>query len=547
MPTSIARRPASLALLTLLALTPSIAAAQLSSPSSAPSSATAATKTLAPPTLVVQITVDQLRPDYFDRFASQLTGGLGRLMRNGARFTNAFHDHATTETAPGHATLWSGRYPAHTGVVLNEIGVADPQSPLLFGRGGGASPYRFRGSSFFDWIRTRDQFSRALSVSRKDRGAILPLGRAKQNVFWYSLDGRFTTSKYYGDTVPTWVQAYNATNPIARYLGTDWNLLLDPSSYPEKDSVAVESQGKDFVFPHKLSADPRIGGNDFTEFPWMDDITVDFALAGVNALDLGKGPTLDVLAVSLSTTDAVGHRYGPDSRELHDQVLRVDRAIGRLIDSLYKMRDSTRIIFALGADHGVAPFPELHFAGTDPDRGRVDPRPVIDSARSALAKRGVEGDALQLLSGIVTLDRPRLLAHNVNADSVVRAVRSALLKRKGVLRVDRVSTLAAQAAKGDKIATRWLHSVPSDLDAELTVTLEPYYYWYTTRYATHGTPHDYDAHIPMLFMGPMFVPGTYAKPVRSVDIAPTLAAAVGVRPIEAVDGRVLTEAMRKRK
>ena len=120
----------------------------------------------APPTLVVQITVDQLRPDYLDTWSSQFTGGLARLLKHGAFFTNASHDHATTETAPGHATLWSGRYPSHTGVVLNEIGVADPQSPLLLGRGGGASPYRFRGSALFDWMRTRDQFSRALSVSR---------------------------------------------------------------------------------------------------------------------------------------------------------------------------------------------------------------------------------------------------------------------------------------------------------------------------------------------------------------------------------------------
>jgi len=120
----------------------------------------------APPTLVVQITVDQLRPDYLDTWASQFTGGLARLLKQGAFFTNASHDHATTETAPGHATLWSGRYPSHTGVVLNEIGVADPQSPLLLGRGGGASPYRFRGSSLFDWMRSRDQFSRALSVSQ---------------------------------------------------------------------------------------------------------------------------------------------------------------------------------------------------------------------------------------------------------------------------------------------------------------------------------------------------------------------------------------------
>ncbi|MEQ1690472.1 MAG: alkaline phosphatase family protein [Gemmatimonas sp.] len=496
-----------------------------------------------PPTLVVQITVDQLRPDYLDRFASQLTGGLGRLLKHGAFFTNATHDHATTETAPGHATLWSGRFPSHTGVVINDIGVVDPQMPLLFGRGGGASPYRFRGSAYFDWVRSHDQFSRALSVSRKDRGAILPLGRAKQSVFWYSLDGRFTTSRYYGDTIPTWVQRFNATDFTAKYFGSDWTLLLDASQYPERDSVPIENRGTDFVFPHRLAADRRIGTNGFVEFPWMDDVTVEVALAGVNAMDLGAGPALDVLAVSLSTTDAVGHRFGPASRELHDQVLRVDRALGRLIDSLFTLRDSTRIVFALGADHGVAPFPESHFAGTDPDRGRVDPRPTIDATRSALAARGVEGDALLLQSGIVSLDRARLAAKRVNADSVVTALRASFLKLPGMQRVDRVSTLAASAARGDKIARRWLHAVPSDLKAVLTLTLKPYYYWYSTRYATHGTPYDYDARIPILFMGPMFKPGRYDQPVRSVDVAPTLGFVTNVDPIEAVDGRVLSEAL----
>jgi arylsulfatase A-like enzyme len=260
-------------------------------------------------------------------------------------------------------------------------------------------------------------------------------------------------------------------------------------------------------------------------------------------MDLGKGPTLDVLSVSLSTTDAVGHRYGPDSRELHDQVLRVDRALGRLIDSLYRMRDSTRVVFALGADHGVAPNPELHFPGTDKDRGRVDPRPVFDAARRGLAARGVDADALLFQSGMVTLDRKALAARSVNSDSVVTAMRSSLLKLPGVLRVDRPATLAAAAARGDKIARRWLHSVPPDLGVVLTLTLQPYYYWFTVRYATHGTPHDYDARIPILFMGPMFKPGRYGAAVRSVDIAPTLGAVTDIEPIEPLDGRVLTEAL----
>ncbi len=544
------RRPrrSTLTILTLsLFSLPSLALASFGLPhtASAQRSATPVAAAPPPPTLVVQLTVDQLRPDYLERFAPQLTGGLARLMRNGARFTQAFHDHATTETAPGHATLWSGRYPSHTGVVLNDIGVADAQSPLLFGRGGGASPYRFRGSAFFDWVRSADQFSRALSVSRKDRGAILPLGRAKQQVYWYSLDGRFTTSRYYGDTVPAWVQAFNDTRPVARYLGTEWTPLLNASAYQEPDSIAIESQGRDFMFPHKLTADQRTGTYEFPEFPWMDDITVDFALAGVNALALGKGPTVDVLAVSLSTTDAIGHRYGPDSRELHDQVLRVDRALGRLIDSLFQMRDSTRIVFALSSDHGVAPFPETHFKGEAPNRGRVDVRPVIDSTRSRLAARGVEGDAVLLRSGIISLDRARLAARGVNADSVVTALRTQLLRIDGIARVDRVPTLAAAAARGDKIARLWLHSIPPDLGAVLTVSLQPYYYWFTTRYATHGSVHDYDTHIPLLFMGPMIKPGIYNRPVRTVDIAPTLAAALGIMPIEPVDGRVLTEILRQ--
>ena len=499
----------------------------------------------APPTLVVQITVDQLRPDYLDRWSSQFTGGLARLLKQGAFFSNATHDHATTETAPGHATLWSGRYPSHTGVVLNELGVADPQSPLLFGRGGGASPYRFRGSALFDWMRTRDQFSRALSVSRKDRGAILPLGRAKQQVYWYSLDGRFTTSRYYADTVPTWVQQFNAREFLKPYLGAEWNMLLPASQYPEPDSAVIENQGKDFLFPHRLDTELRAGGSNFTEFPWMDEVTVDMALAGVNALDLGKGPTTDLLAVSLSTTDAVGHRYGPDSRELHDQVLRVDRMLGRLIDSLYRLRDSTRIVFALSADHGVTTFPEVAFPGTDPNRGRVNPQPVIDAARSALAARGVEGDALLLQAGIVSLDRRRLAAKRVNADSVVTALRTQLLALNGMLRVDRVSTLSRAAARGDVIARRWLHAIPSDFQAELTVTFKPGYYWYTTRYATHGSPHNLDARIPVVLMASQIKPGRYTNPVYSVDMAPTLAALLGIPPTEQVDGRVLTEAIRR--
>jgi len=169
---------------------------------------------------VVFFTVDQMRPDYFDRWARQLTGGLGRLSRQGAFFTNAFQDHAITETAPGHSVTMSGRFPRSTGIVRNAAGVEDPQAPLLTSRDPGASPFRFRGSALIDWLRIKDPRSRALSISRKDRGAILPLGRAKQNVFWYATsNGQFTTSRYYADTLPDWIRRVNARRVPQRFAG----------------------------------------------------------------------------------------------------------------------------------------------------------------------------------------------------------------------------------------------------------------------------------------------------------------------------------------
>jgi hypothetical protein len=499
----------------------------------------------AQPQLVVLITVDQLRPDYLERWGSEFTGGLARFWKQGAVFTNAVHDHATTETAPGHATLGSGRFPRHTGIVRNEAGVGDPQAPLVDGaRGGGASPWRFRGSALIDWMRSRDQWARGLSVSRKDRGAILPMGRAQQSAFWYSTDGRFVTSTYYADTLPTWVRGFNDRDFVGALDGASWTLLRDAKHYPEPDAITRENSGTDYLFPHKLPEVRARRASQLTEYPVMDSLTVQLALAGVQSMELGARTSTDFLGVSLSTTDAIGHRYGPQSRELHDQVLRVDHYLGQLIDSLYAMRDSTRIIFALSADHGVAPYPELYFMGADSARGRVDVRPTFARARSALAARGLEGDVLEFESGIVVLDTMRLRARGVSADSVIGALRTEFRALPGVMRVDDVAELKALAARGDVYGHRWYNAIPDDFNAVLTVTLEPYHYWFAVSYATHGMPHEYDMRVPIVFLGPAFVPGKYGTPARTVDLAPTLAHVLGVVPIEPVDGTVLTEALR---
>src|SRR5258706_12310319 len=200
------------------------------------------------PKLVLVITVDQLRPDYFTRWKSQLTGGLGQLMNEGAFFTDGYQDHAVPETAPGHATILSGLWPAHAGIIRNSEGVQDSLAPLLGTTGPGASPRRFRGTTLVDWLKAADPTSRVLSVSRKDRGAILPIGRAKEQVYWYQ-SGLFTTSRYYADSLPAWVRTFNARRLPFKSANATWSLLLPDSAYKEDDNEPWENGGPDGRFP----------------------------------------------------------------------------------------------------------------------------------------------------------------------------------------------------------------------------------------------------------------------------------------------------------
>lgn len=501
----------------------------------------------AKPSLVVLITVDQLRPEYLDLYAKQFTGGFARLLKGGAVYTNAFQDHAITETAPGHAATLSGRFPRSTGIVANNAGVADPQAHLIGAHGIGASPFRFRGTTLSDWMRYADPLSRALSVSRKDRGAILPLGRAKGEAYWYASNGTFTTSNYYADTLPNWVQQFNARRLPQSYAGRQWELLLPASAYAEADTVAGESGGTGYVFPHAFPKDTELTGAIFGNYPMMDDVTLQLALQGLTARELGANPNrIDLLAISLSTTDAVGHQFGPDSRELHDQVVRLDRYLGVFLDSLYRLRDSSSIVIALTSDHGVAPSPDPTIKSryrSEPG-GVADLLPAVRALYQGLRAAGVDSSAYLWDDGFLVLEPAGFARAKVNRDSVARAFAGMVASIAGVARADLLSDLSARDTTKDIIARRWLHMFPPDLPVAVTVTLKPFWYRYAGLTATHGSPYDYDAHVPVIFYGPTVKPGRYSEYARVVDIGPTLAAIIGVRPLERLDGHVLRSAMR---
>jgi predicted AlkP superfamily pyrophosphatase or phosphodiesterase len=526
------------AMLLLIAfLTPRIVSAQASAQAPPP-------QVSPTPTLVVMLTVDQLRPDYLTLFERHFTGGFARMLRGGAVFLNGFQDHAYTETAPGHASLLSGRFPRSTGILSNAAGVYDPQSPLVGARGAPASPFRFRGTTLSDWLRYSNPGSRALSVSRKDRGAILPLGRAKQAVFWYGSNGSFATSTYYADSLPSWVQAFNDRRLPHQWAGKTWELLLDPSQYPEPDTVAVESGGRDYVFPHPISTDVGRAAAEFSGYPMMDQFTLSFALEGVRQMRLGAGPVTDVLAVSLSTNDAVGHRFGPDSREIHDHIIRLDRYLGAFIDTLFTLRDSTRIVFALTADHSVTPLPESKSRYPNAGTGWVNVAPAIVPLFASLRSSGVDTSAFSWDEGMLFLDSMALTRRGLNVEAVTRTFATEVAKIRGVLRVDRVSTLATRDTNSDYVARRWLHQLPPDVPVTAVVTLRPYWYWQGVNFATHGSPHDSDANVPIVFYGAGIKPGRNTQRALVVDIAPTLAAILGVRPMERLDGRVIREALK---
>ncbi|AHG89637.1 type I phosphodiesterase/nucleotide pyrophosphatase [Gemmatirosa kalamazoonensis] len=528
------------------------AAVPLGRHGAAPARATAAPERVAAqapaPTLVVVVTVDQMRADYLTRFGPQLRGGLARLLRDGTVFDSAFHDHAITETAPGHATILSGRFPRSTGITANVIGVEDDAMPLVGRDSGalpGASPRRFRGTVLFDWMAARDRDARALSISMKDRAAILPLGRARQTVLWYAPTGRFTTSRYYADTLPTWIERWNARRVPFRYAGRVWTPLLADSAYAERDDQA-ETGGEDPVFPHALPADSALAVNVVRGTPFIDEIVLDAAIDGVRAMGLGTRARPDLLAVSLSATDVVGHRWGPDSREMHDQILRLDRALGAFLDSLYTLRDPSRVIVALTADHGVARLPEIAGAGQGGSNAprRVTLDAVVDSLGAWLEARRVPRGSVGLENGALFVDRAALAAAKVSEDSVVDRFVRAASAVPGVLRVDRFAALARADTVHDAIARRWVHMLPPEYPVPVVVTLTPGSVWGTRTAAEHGSPHDYDAHVPLILAGAPFRAGHVAARVRVVDLAPTLARVLGAKPSERIDGRVLEEALR---
>ncbi|HYY99584.1 MAG TPA: alkaline phosphatase family protein [Pyrinomonadaceae bacterium] len=523
------------------------------------------------------VAVDQFRYDYLERFGDLFAeGGIRRLLRGGASWSDANYDHAPTETAPGHATMLTGAWPSETGIIANDWydraegrrvnNVGDDSVRLL---GGGdkepaSSPRNLLCSTLGDELKlATNNRSRVVGVSLKNRAAILPAGRMADAAYWLSAQtGEFVSSTYYFDRLPDWVARFNAARPADKFFGAKWERLLPAAVYERRagpdDAPWERGDGKlSHTFPHALTGGLAKPGPEFYDAlsysPFTNELLLDFAEQAVTNGRLGDDSDADVLTVSFSANDIVGHRYGPYSQEVMDVTLRVDRQIARLLDFVdahVGLRD-TVVVFT--ADHGVAPSPAQAAAARLPG-AYVKVSDVLAAVRERLRARfGKQGgrdttaDYVQTFSnGQLYFNRAALERDGVAAEEAERVAGEAALSVPGVARYfTRTQLLGGAFSQSDAVARRVLHGYNARRSGDVALVAEPFKYLADyVAVATHGTPYSYDTHVPLVIMGGGVAAGRYRQPASPADIAPTLAAILGVQPPSCATGRVLVEALK---
>jgi predicted AlkP superfamily pyrophosphatase or phosphodiesterase len=486
------------------------------------------------PKLVLAIAIDQFRYDYLTRYRGEYTGGLARMLTRGAVFTDANYEHAPTVTAVGHSTFLSGALPSVSGIAGNEwfdrtagkvvSSVSDDSVQLLGGSSeAGASPRRMLVDTVGDELKiATGGKSHVIGVSLKDRSAILPAGHMADGAFWLDAKtGSILSSTYYFADLPAWVKDLNGSKPADKYAGVEW---------------LGHTLGKagDEGFYGALPATPF--GNEIVEL---------ISERAVISEKLGKHAATDLLAVSFSSNDYVGHAYGPDSPEAHDTAVRTDKLFDKFFRFLESQVGMQNVLVVMTADHGVAPLPELT-AERKIGGGRMPARAVQDAVQAALDQKFGKAKWIANAGGeAIYLDRELISQKKHDRAEVQRVAADAARAVPHVARVFTGEELAEGGAMGDPVARRVQNGYNAVRGGDLVIILEPYWL-YGAKGTTHGTPYNYDTHVPIIFMGPGIKAGRYNKQAKPNDIAPTLATMLDVEIPSGSSGRVLDEMLTAR-
>lgn len=492
------------------------------------------------PKLIVIITIDQFRGDYLERYRDQFgEGGFRLFLDHGAYFPDCNYNYANTRTAPGHATLFTGAYSNGHGIADNEwwdqkkqrmvTSVEDDAAKLvgLAGSQTGVSPHNLLADTLGDELKLATQGkSRVFAISLKDRAAVLPGGFAADAAYWIEpKSGAWITSTYYRSDLPQWVQNFNSTRP-AKYWDQEWKdsqgAVLRSTARRKPDDSFFEVVGSTSF------------GNEY-EFAFANELVV--------YENLGRGPSTDLLSISLSPNDMLGHAVGPDSPEMRQMALDLDRELAGFFNFLGHQIGLADVWIALSADHGISALPDqaksLRIPAANLGAGKLEQQ--INRELTNRFSPGHPATYVKLDYPLAWLDQAPFMAAHVKQHDAENAVGEAL-KQVGLRDFYTKSQLAEGEVPDTALGHKYLNSY-SPMGSWYVMGVPDIYAVGSARGTDHASPYNYDTHVPLAFYGLPFQPGTYRKSVEPVDIAPTLASLLGINAPTHSIGRVLTEAL----
>jgi predicted AlkP superfamily pyrophosphatase or phosphodiesterase len=510
------------------------------------------------PALVVYISIDQMRYDYLERFEPYFaSSGFSLLLEKGANLRNCNYEHYCTYTGPGHACLGTSCYAGKSGIVgnswfnrnenisvycvddLNYYNLEDVED-----KNGAKSAEKLAISTLGDEMKNNNEKSKVFSVSGKDRAAILMLGKKADAAFWYNTNnGHFITSNYYLNQMPDWANTFNNKNYAQTYFDKKWEKLLAEDAYDQNCTVddypaeaEVNTMGR--TFPHKLDA----GNKDFShEFydnlkrsPFGDYLTLQFAMQLVSNENLGLDDVTDLLCLSLSSTDYVGHAWGPDSHEMMDMQLRLDRYLQEFFLFIDKKIGLDNVYIILTADHGVAQFPEL-LKEKGVDAGRINPSEIGKATEDRLQE--IYGSPGKDKQWIASWGNASIYLGNEFWEKTKTNPREAYnVLKEGLLNVDGIAAAYSRLDIENNVEGEYLDFVKKAFESErsgdvIFIQKPNWLFNYRDGNSTgtsHGSPFEYDTHVPMLFYGEKIIPGNYDDGVGTADIAISIGKMIGV-------------------
>jgi len=496
------------------------------------------------PKLIVVIVIDQFRGDYLERYRDQFgDAGFRLLLDHGAYFPNCNYNYANTRTAPGHSTLFTGAYSNGHGIAANEwwdpkkkkmvTSVEDDDTKFvgLPDAKAGASPHNLMADTLGDELKLATQGkARVFGVSLKDRGAIIPAGFAGDAAYWIDAkSGVWITSSYYRNDLPRWVQDFNSSRP-AKYWDREWK-----NSRGELLASTAHRKAKD---GSEASFYEVVGGTTFG-----NEYELEFAKELVVYENVGRGPATDLLAISLSPNDILGHRVGPDSPEMAQMALDLDHELADFFNFLGHQVGLADVWIALSADHGVSSLPDavkkLRIPAANVGASKAEEQ--INAAITAKFFPGQPAPHVKLDYPLAWLDQDAFIAAHIHERDAEVAVGEAM-KQAGLRDYYTKSQLAAGEAPNTPLGRKYLNSY-SPHGSWFVMGVPEIYTVGPGGGTDHTSPYNYDTHVPLALYGLPFQAGIYRTNVETIDLAPTLASLLGINAPTHSVGRVLTEAL----